>query len=128
MKSSGRYYYYCAILALFGQTAAAIHLGLLLVNLSTIVLLFLLVKRMFGADAAVVAAASYGLLSVSPTVLGFAGHVTHFVAQCAVAGLLLLQISVEQKKWWVLFASGLCFGLASLMKQPGAFFVMFAGL
>src|SRR5579884_557192 len=79
MKLPGTYAAYAAILAVFGQTSAGIHLGLMLVNLSTIVVVFLLALRLFGSLAAIVAATSYAMLSISPSVLGFAGHATHFV-------------------------------------------------
>src|SRR5579884_4028354 len=79
MKLPGTYAAYAAILAVFGQTPAGIHLGLMLVNLSTIVVVFLLALRLFGSLAAIVAATSYAMLSISPSVLGFAGHATHFV-------------------------------------------------
>jgi 4-amino-4-deoxy-L-arabinose transferase-like glycosyltransferase len=128
MKLPGTYYFYSAILFFFGQTPAAVHLGLLLVNLTTIVLVFLLTKKLFGSQAGVFAAAAYALLSISPSVLGFAGHATHFVVLCAMAGLLLLEMATESKRLWLFLASGLFLGLAFLMKQPGALFLLFGGL
>ncbi|MBL9124487.1 MAG: hypothetical protein JNG90_12705, partial [Planctomycetaceae bacterium] len=48
MKLPGIYLTYALIEALFGQTAWAIHFGLLLVNLASIVLVFVLARRMTG--------------------------------------------------------------------------------
>src|SRR6187455_3128951 len=46
MKFPGTYYAYSAILALFGQTAWGIHVGLLLLNAATILILFFLARRL----------------------------------------------------------------------------------
>lgn len=128
MKLPGTYFAYALILSLFGETPSAVHLGLLIVNLAAVLLVFLLTKRMFRPTAGVVACASYALLSISPAVLGFAGHATHFVVLPALGGLLLLQMAIDSKKLWLFFAGGLSLGLAFVMKQPGAFLLLFAGL
>lgn len=128
MKLPGTYLAYSVILLVFGQSPAAVHTGLLMINAASSLLVFLLTRKMFGPAAGVVACASYALLSISPAVLGFAGHATHFVVLPALGGLLLLQMAIESKNLWPFFASGLLLGLAFMMKQPGMFFVLFAGL
>lgn len=128
MKLPGTYAAYALILELFGQTPAGIHEGVMLVNAVTIVLVFLLALRLFGGTAAVVAGASYALLSVSPSVLGFSGHATHFVVLMAMAGLLLLLEALERDRRWTFWGSGVLLGLAFLMKQPGLLFAIFGGL
>src|SRR5262249_18861696 len=42
--------------------------------------------------------------------------------------LFLLLKSLDGNRLWLYFASGFCFGLAFLMKQPGIFFGIFGGL
>ena len=128
MKLPGTYYAYAGILYLFGQTPKAVHLGLLIVNAAAILLVFLLTKRMFGGIAGVAASASYGILTISPAVLGFAAHATHFVVLPALGGLLLLQMAISSKKLWLFFTSGALLGLAFLAKQPGALLLLFGGL
>jgi hypothetical protein len=128
MKLPGTYLAYSVILSLFGQSPAAVHLGLLIINAASSLLVFLLTRKMFGPRAGVVACASYALLSMSPAVLGFAGHATHFVVLPALGGLLLLLMATESKNLWLFFASGVLLGVAFMMKQPGVFFVLFAGL
>lgn len=49
MKFPGTYYAYALILAVFGETARGIHLGLLVVDAATTFLLFLLGRRLIGA-------------------------------------------------------------------------------
>ncbi len=125
MKFPGTYGAYALIMALLGQTVVAIHLGLLFVNAATIILIFLLGRRLVGTQPGIVSAAAYAVLSLSPSVLGLAGHATHFVVLPALAGLLLLTGSPRSYGVTRLFASGICFGLAVLMKQPAVFFAFF---
>jgi 4-amino-4-deoxy-L-arabinose transferase-like glycosyltransferase len=138
MKLPGTYVAYAAILGTFGETAAGIHVGLMVVNGLTTVMVFFLARRLYGDLAAATAAASFALLSTSEGVLGLAGHATHFVTFFAVAGLLFL-IAVRRSESLLnsgferanpetlktYFAAGVCMGLAFLMKQPGAIFILF---
>jgi len=128
MKLPGTAAAYAVVTALLGQTPAAIHLGLLLVNAATTLLVYMLAVRLSGRLAGLVAAASYALLSTSFSVLGFAAHATHFVAFSAIAGILLLLKTVETRRAWQLFASGFLLGVSFLMKQPGIAFAIFGGL
>jgi hypothetical protein len=86
MKLPGTYAAYAVIMAVFGQTPAGIHLGLLLVNAASIVLVFLLGRKLVDEAAGVVAAVCFALMALSPSVLGLAGHATHFVTLFALAG------------------------------------------
>ena len=124
MKLPGTYVAYAAILRAFGETAAGVHVGLLLVNACTTLLLFFLARQLYGDLAGVTAAASYALLSTSEGVLGLAGHATHFVVLMAVAGFLFLVSARKSKNLVAYFAAGICMGLAFLMKQPGIVFVL----
>lgn len=142
MKFPGTYAVYAVIMAIFGQTIAGIHLGLLLANLATITLIFLVGWRLFSVLAGVAAASAYAFLCMSPSVLGLAANTEHFVILPVLGGTLLLL----RKKWeatldvvhqpgasselaprW-LFASGLLFGIALLMKQPAIFFILFGAV
>src|SRR5436190_2864627 len=133
MKFPGTYAAYALIMSIFGQTIGAIHLGLLLVNATTIALIFLMGRRLMDSTAGVAAAASYAILSVSPSVLGLAAHATNFVIPPVLAGtLLLLRASrvsslepIQLKQFVQLFCSGLLFGIGALMKQPALFFIPF---
>jgi hypothetical protein len=124
MKFPGTYAAYAAIMSIFGQIITGIHLGLLLVNAATILLIFLLGRQLANSVVGV----SYAVLSVSPSVLGFAGHATHFVTLPALGGTLLLLKATERRAFGLLFASGLLFGLGVLMKQPAVFFALFGAI
>ena len=125
MKFPGTALMYAFFMALFGQTTQAIHLGLLFVNIASVVLLFLIGKRLIGELAGVAAAAAFAVLSLNHSVLGFAAHATHYVVLAALAGTLALLVALERNKapWYL--TAGFLFGLAPVMKQPGAFFVLF---
>src|SRR5947209_14554584 len=125
MKFPGTYAAYAVMMSIFGQTANGIHLGLLMVNAASIALVFFLGRRLMNATAGIVAAASYAVLSVNPSVLGFAGHATHFVILPVLGGCLLLLRSLDRPSTKILFVAGLLFGIGLLMKQPAFFFILF---
>ena len=136
MKFPGTYAAYAVIMSIFGQTIHAIHLGLLLINVATIALIFLVGRRLVNTMAGVTAAASYAVLSVSPSVLGLAAHATNFVVLPVLGGILLLlkeqRVTASEpsqpKQLMRLFASGLLFGIGALMKQPGLLFIPFGAI
>ena len=128
MKLPGTHVAYAALLAAFGQTPEGIRVGLLLVNAATTLLVFYLATELCGTLAGAVAAASWALLSTSPSVLGFAAHATHFVILAALAGILVLRRAIEKKRVALIFCSGLFLGIAFLMKQPAILFLIVAGL
>lgn len=92
-----------------------------------LILLSLIAKRLLNSATALAASLSYAILSLSPTVFGFAAHATHFVILFTLAGTLLLLSCLEKDKLLLFGVSGLLFGLAFLMKQPAIFFVLFGG-
>ena len=148
MKFPGTYGAYAMIMAIFGQTSGGIHLGFLLVNAATITLVFFLGRRLVNSMVGITAAAIYAVLTVIPSVYGFAAHATHFVVLPVLAGTLLLLrecgslaeegVMASQPSGLgrgppklsflgclPLFASGLLFGVGLLMKQPAIFFGAF---
>ena len=128
MKFPGTYGAYALIMALFGQTIVGIHLGLLLINSATILLIFLLGRRLINSIAGIAAAMAYAVLSVSPSVFGFAAHATHFVMLPVLGGMLFLLNESDGRNFERLFVSGLLFGTSLLMKQPAVFFILFGAL
>jgi hypothetical protein len=127
MKLPGTSFMYAFFMLLFGQTITAIHLGLLIVNVASLIMVFLLVKKLFDFSSALIAAASFGLLSLSPYMLGFAAHATHFVILFALGAILMLlhALESEKRKRSNVILAGILFGCAFLMKQPGIFFFVF---
>lgn len=126
MKFPGTYAAYAVFMSIFGETIVGVHIGLLLINAASIVVIFFIGRRLFGLVAGVAAAATYGVLSLSPSVLGLAAHASQFAMLPALAGtLLLLWDRPDHRDFARVFASGVLFGLAVLMKQPAALFILF---
>ena len=128
VRMPGVYFAYALIMAVFGETAAGIHVGLLLVNLGTVILLVFLGRRLCDLMTGVVAGASFAILSLSQSVLGVFAQNEHFVILFAVGGLLVLSDAVASAKPYRFLLSGLLFGISFLMKQQGASFGLFAAL
>jgi 4-amino-4-deoxy-L-arabinose transferase-like glycosyltransferase len=126
MKFPGTYAAYALIMAGFGETPAGIHLGVLCVTTLTALMLYWLGKKMLDATAGLVAATSYAVLAASSSMLGLAGHATHFVALFATAGLCLMWKARQGANWPATAGAGLMFGLAILMKQPAALIGLWA--
>ena len=128
VKMPGTHAAYAVLLAVLGQSQGRIHVGLALVNAAMTLLVFFLAARLFDSLAGIIAACTYALLSTSPSVSGFAAHATNFVVLFALGGVWLLLQALESERIWQFFCSGLLFGLAFLMKQPGACFALWAVL
>jgi 4-amino-4-deoxy-L-arabinose transferase-like glycosyltransferase len=124
MKLPGIYAAYAFIMSVFGQTSEGIHFGFLLINTATIILIFLLAKRLYDSYTGIIASTSFGILSVSPSVFGTSAHASHFVLLPALGGILLMLKAVDSDKPKHLFWSGVLLGLSFTMKQPGIFFVI----
>ena len=128
MKMPGIYAAYALLLAVFGQTHTGIHLGLLVINLLTIILLFFLGRRLLNPFAGVVAAGSFAVMSMSRSVQGIFANAEHFVILPAIGGILLLMRAVNSKRLLTYFLSGLLCGLAFVIKQHSGAFILFGGL
>ncbi len=127
MKLPGVYYSYAAILAAFGQSVVAIRIGLLAVNLLSILLLYAVARRVLDSYAAVGAAAAYALLSLGSPVFGFTANAEHFVVLPMLAAVLLLVTGTDDRRLGRTAGAGVLLGVAFLMKQHAAAFVAFGG-
>ena len=127
-KMPGIYAIYSVLLTVFGQTPAGIHLGLLVVNAVTTVLVFGVALRLFDARVAVVAAATFAALSSSPRLLFTAAYAEHFVLPPVLAGLLVLLDALDRRRIPAFLGCGAFFGTAFLVKQSAGAFVLFAAL
>ena len=129
MKFPGTYAAYAVIMALFGQTPAGIHFGILLMTTATALMLFWLGKKILDATAAIIAATTYAILAASPSMLGLAGHATHFAAFFATAGLCAMWQARQSVKWTTALRDGnSCLVSAVLMKQQAIMIGAWAGI
>ena len=128
MKMPGTYAAYAAGMAVFGQSHRGIHTALLVVNLLTVILVFLLAAQVINRLGAITAAASFAVLSLGQAVLGVSANAEHFVILFATGGLVVLLRSLSAERPFMLFLSGVLLGLGFLMKQHGAVFILLAAL
>jgi hypothetical protein len=128
MKFPGTYYAYALVMAVFGQTARGIHLGLLVVNAAATLLVFLLGRRVIGPMPAAIGAAVFATLALDRWIMGAFAHATHFVLVPALAGWLAIAPPAAFPNRARCLVAGVCFGLAVLMKQQAVFFVAGAAL
>lgn len=128
MKLPGIYLVYAAILAVFGQTEAGIHLGLLLANAAGILLVFLLARRFTGDRPALVSAAAFAVLSLGRPVQGSTANAEQFLLVPALGGLLLVLRALEGNRLRLLFLGALLLGTGFAIKQHGVAFAAGAGL
>jgi 4-amino-4-deoxy-L-arabinose transferase-like glycosyltransferase len=125
MKWPGTYYGYALIESIFGETTKGIRLGILCLNAVSIVLVYLIGRRLLDVYAATAAALVYAMLSISPGMLGLAGHATHFVVAAVLAAILSLQQAFSTRRLSLFLLTGIFAGLAPVMKQPGIVFTAF---
>ncbi len=128
MKLPGTSAMYSLFMELFGKNSFGIHMGLLLLNMATIIFLFLAFKKLFNSSVALIAASVYAIMSISPTVLGFAAHATHFVNFFMAVALYFLAGYYDKRKILYAFLVGIMFGLSFVMKQQAIFFILFGGI
>ena len=132
MKFPGTYAAYAAIMGLlgqtFGQTPAGIHFGVLCMTTLTALMLFWLGKQILDWTTGMVAATFYAVMAASPSMLGLAGHATHFAAFFATAGLCVMWRTRQNGQGLMVMTAGLFFGTAILMKQPAALIALWAAM
>lgn len=128
MKFPGTYLAYAGIMAVFGETPAGIHLGMLVLTTGTALMLFWLGRKLLDEMGGIVAATTYMVLTASPSMLGLTGHATHFCAFFATAGLCLMWKARQKESWGLIAGFAFCFGTAVLMKQHASIIAAWAGL
>ena len=124
-KLPGIYAAYAAILAVLGQTPAAIHVGLLIVNAVSIGLMFLVARRLIGMLGGLASSATYAALTLSPRLFSPSGYAEHFVVVPVLLGVLVLTRTSRRERLMTLFGAGALFGVAFLVKQSGGVFALF---
>jgi hypothetical protein len=122
MKFPGIYFIYAGILWLFGETHIAIHFCLLIVNVLSIILLFVFARTAYDGWVAAAAAAAFALLSMSYHVQGFWANAEHFILPFVIGANLLLLLGLERNRISYILFSAMLFGCAALVKQHATFF------
>jgi len=126
MKFPGTAAMYALAMAVFGETPAGIHLGVMCLTTLTALMLYWLGKNILDPTTGMVAATTYAVMAAAPDMLGLEGHATHFAALFVTGAVCLLWQSRQEFRWLPIAASGFAFGLAVLMKQHAALIAAWA--
>lgn len=126
MKWPGIYFFYTAIFQCLGETVRAIHIGLALINIATIIFIFLIAKKIKDSSLALIASAFFATLTLNFDMDGFRANAEHFVVLPALAGILALLYALESKKPKLFFLSGILIGISVFTKQHAVFFAAFS--
>lgn len=127
-KFPGIFYFYAFIIKLFGSTVRDLHLGFLFLNLSTIVLIYFASKNIFNSTSAIIAAATFGFVSLTPMISGFTIQSEHGVAFFTSLGIFLYSLAVKHQKWFYYLAMGVAMGCAFMTKTTGIFMALWGGM
>ena len=125
MKLPGIYLVYAIVLGVFGETVWAIHFALLLTNLASIVLVFLIGRRLIDDVGGLGGAAAFAVFSLHQSVSGLFANSEHFVILPMLGGILLLLTALERDRLWLWGAGGVLLGTAFVIKQHGVMFIGF---
>lgn len=125
MKFPGVYFMYAFLMAVFGQSCAGIHIGVILITSLTALLVFFIGRELLSEGGSLFATAMYVCLAALPKAAALAGHAAHFVSLFVCVGFFAVVLAQKRNFlfWW--FASGTAFGMAILMKQNAALFPAF---
>jgi len=127
-KPPGHALLYLALYSLFGRHTLPFHVAALLTILLSALLLYLLGKHLVDETAGAYAAVGYVLLTSIP--YGTSSRLpfnTEYpeMALVLLASLLALKAKTGRLPWLSLFASGLVFGFALLVRPSAVFFAPF---
>jgi hypothetical protein len=125
MKLPGTYAAYAAIMAVFGQTAAGIHFGVILVNAASILLVFLIAEAPFRRPGGRRGRGDFCAVLYSPVPSWPGGPCHPFCDLGRTALDLSAASSLGSRRYGTFLGSGIFAGLALVMKQPGVFFAAF---
>lgn len=128
MKPPALYYMYGLMVAIFGTSVAALHIGFFLLNAITSVFMYFWVRKMFNPAAGTLAAVAYSIISTSAHASGLTIQSEHLLCLFVIPGLWLLWEAMDSNKIWQWMLSGALLSWAMLIKQNALFFIAFAGL
>ncbi|MBS1646179.1 MAG: glycosyltransferase family 39 protein [Bacteroidetes bacterium] len=127
-KFPGIFYFYALVVALFGDTVKGMHTGFIFINLSTITLLYFIVKKLFTPVAGIISAATFAITSLTPFLSGFTVQSEHGVVLIATIGILFYVLAIQKQKWYYYLLMGLTMGTAFMTKTTGLFFMAWGGV
>lgn len=122
----GTFYMYAVLVGIFGYTIKGVAVGMLVLNLLSMLLLYSLSSQLLNKSAGVVAAASFACLSLAPAVSGFSRQSEHIVVFWSLLSIWLMLKALKSEKKIQFILSGVCMCMAMLVK-PNAVYLIIAG-
>lgn len=119
MKFPGTAAAYALIFSCLGASARAVHLGLLLVNAASILLVALLGRRLVGGSGGLFAAAAFGAFTLGTGMFGFWLSAEHFAAFFLLGGACVCNLSHPPRRT-ALLSGAFLLGASVLFKQHAA--------
>jgi 4-amino-4-deoxy-L-arabinose transferase-like glycosyltransferase len=119
------YIIYAVIIKLFGYNAIGIHLGLLVFNTATILVIYYYISSIFNRNIGLMTSILYAIQSLNPLMLGFATHATQLLMLPVSVGLWLHYRAIKSEKIGLMFLAGFFIGLSFLIKQQVIGFIFF---
>jgi len=124
----GVFYSYAVMVAIFGYTLKSLHIGFIILNIISAIIIFLIGRRLFNNSAAIACALCWALLSMNMGISGFTIQSEHIVALFALSGIYFLIKYFDNKSYYLIALSGLFFSFAFEVKQTSFFLGLFAGI
>ena len=116
-KPPGGYWLYALALAIGGSHELTVRVMPIPIILATITLVWWLGLRLRGPGAACLAAFLYAVVSTDPYLYGNGANFEHAINLFAIASVACLVAALDRGSRRLLFASGVCLGVACLFKQ-----------
>jgi hypothetical protein len=127
-KFPGLFYFYAMMVAIFGDTVKGMHIGFIILNIISVVLIFFAVRKMFSSFPAILSAITFGIVSMTPNLSGFTVQAEHGVAFFSTIGIFLYALASGNKKGYLYFCMGLALGAAFMTKTTGLFIMLWGGM
>lgn len=124
----GVFYSYALMVAIFGYTLKSLHIGFIILNIISAIIIFLIGRRLFNNSGAIACALCWALLSMNMGISGFTIQSEHIVALFALAGIYFLIKYFDNKSYYLIALSGLFFSFSFEVKQTSFFLGLFAGI
>ncbi len=128
IKFPGLFYLYAFVVNFFGDTVQGMHKGFMWINIFTMIFVFFAVKNLFNNTAAIIAAATFSVVSITPALSGFTVQSEHGVSFFIALGVLFYSLLKLYNKLMFFFLFGFSLCMAVMIKQTAIFIALWGGL
>lgn len=126
-KFPGIFFFFAFIVGVFGDTVKGMHTGFIFINLISITMIYLSVKRLFNSYSAIISAVTFAIISMTPNLSGFTVQSEHGVAFFTSLGIFFYTYTRTSEKIIYYFLMGISMGAAFMTKTTGLFVATWGG-